>query len=76
MDDEKTGYKGEFVRRRALIDQALIHNEKTKKSLAIKKYVWTGDGGAFKSKDLEEWHNLYNQTKISEVRDLKHGQIA
>ena len=64
MPDEKSGYKGEYVRRRANIDQALLENVKTNKSLAIHKYKFKGKDGIFATEDLEDWHNLYNQTRI------------
>ena len=63
-DDIEPEYHGQFVRRRALVDQMLMSNKKTDFSYADEKRVFHGENGAFSSVDLAAWFRLYNQTAI------------
>ena len=45
----------------------LMDNSKYTKSLATKKILWTGEGGAFAKRDLVHWFKVYNQTKLNKV---------
>ena len=60
----KLVYKGEYIKRRALVDQQLIINKKADFSYAQRKWNWIGEdgGGMFESPDLQEWFNVWNQT--------------
>ena len=73
--EENTGdiepeYKGQYVRRRALVDQMLINNRKTTFSYADEKRIFYGMGADgetpsnFASTDLAEWFSVFNQTQI------------
>ena len=66
MDDDELppGYEGQYVRKRALVDQMLMTNKRADFSYADKKRVFTGENGAFNSVDLAEWFRVYNQTQI------------
>ena len=62
--------QGFYVRRQALIDKALLRNDKAMRSLAEKKRLWIGEEGQFSKKDLAKWYKVYNQTKLAEMKDI------
>ena len=43
------GYKGDFIKKRALVDQQLLINANSNSSYAQRKWRWIGDQGAFES---------------------------
>jgi hypothetical protein len=49
-----------FVRRRAVIDQLLLKNDKADFSYATNKYKWAGENGTFEPKQLGAWFKVYN----------------
>ena len=61
VDDAEDSDEGLlFFRRRAVIDQNLLNNDKAEFSYATSKYKWGGEGGAFNTKDLSKWLKVYN----------------
>lgn len=66
-EDIEPEYDGNYIRRRALVDQMLIKNGNTLFSYADEKRIFYGMGGNdersdFSSVDLAEWFRVYNQT--------------
>ena len=72
-DYEVEPFKGQFVRRRALVDQMLLDNKKTDFSYAIHKRAFYGEGGTFNSVDLAAWYRVWNQTQADKIKALKKG---
>ena len=67
------GYQGNYLRRRALVDQMLLSNKKADFSYADKKRRFFGEHGTFASTDLEAWFRVYNQTQIDRQKKLKNN---
>jgi hypothetical protein len=63
----KIHYKGNYVKKRALIDnQAEVdHNKKAHFSYAERKWNWRGEDGVFESPALQEWYTVVDQTFIT-----------
>lgn len=59
-----------YVRRRAVIDQLLLKNNKADFSYATNKYKWGGEEGSFEGKELGEWFRVYNQTGLTKIKVL------
>lgn len=59
-DYEEEPFRGQYVRRRALVDQMLLDNKKTDFSYAIHKRAFFGEGGTFNSVDLAAWYRVWN----------------
>jgi len=57
-----------YVRRRAVIDQILLKNDKADFSYATNKYKWSGENGNFESKQLGAWFKVYNQTGLTKIK--------
>ena len=49
-----------YIRRRAVIDQLLLKNDKADFSYATNKYKWGGENGTFVAKELGAWFKVYN----------------
>ena len=69
---EEEGYKGGYVKRRALVDQQLMDNKKAHFSYADRKRRFFGEHGTFNSVDLAAWYSVYDQTEINKYKKLKN----
>ena len=59
-------YKGRYLKKRALIDQQLLVNDKRDFSYAQRKWLWMGEdgGGIFEKDDLQDWYINVDQTEV------------
>ena len=58
--DLELKYKGKYMKRRALVDQLLLKNEKRHVSHAQQKWRWVGDQGAFENENLQDWFTVHD----------------
>ena len=71
MTYNNNGYKGEFIKKRALIDQMLIKNQTRDFSYAERKIRFLGEEGAFNSADLAAWYQVWDQTQIEKYKAVQ-----
>ena len=75
----KNGYKGDFIKKRALVDQMLLQNEVRDFTYAERKIRFLGEEGAFNSSDLAEYYQVFDQTaieKLGRVNSRSNGSIG
>ena len=68
-------WEGQYLRRRALVDQMLMSNKKADFSYATHKRKWKGEEGVFNSDDLAAWFRVWNQTQIDKYKQLKNKRV-
>ena len=62
-----------YIKKRALVDQNNIKNSDALFSYAQRKWLWYGedDKEIFDEPDLNDWYNVYNQTQVKHIPEIK-----